>query len=65
MTWGKNRTFLSSDGGKHIQDEWVLTTPNGTIRAEYVVNAAGYRAAEWADVWPYVPRVSGASISDH
>ena len=31
---------------KHTQDEWVLTTPNGTIRAEYVVNAAGYRAAE-------------------
>ena len=31
---------------EHIQDEWVLTTPNGTIRAEYVVNAAGYRAAE-------------------
>ena len=27
-------------------DEWVLTTPKGKIRAEYVINAAGYRAAE-------------------
>ncbi|MCU0816968.1 MAG: FAD-dependent oxidoreductase [Cypionkella sp.] len=26
--------------------EWVLTTPKGEIRAEYVVNAAGYYAAE-------------------
>ncbi len=26
--------------------EWVLTTPKGDIRCEYVVNAAGYRAAE-------------------
>lgn len=26
--------------------EWVLTTPKGEVRAEYVVNAAGYYAAE-------------------
>ncbi|MCL5778163.1 FAD-dependent oxidoreductase [Limibaculum sp. FT325] len=26
--------------------EWVLTTPQGEIRCEYVVNAAGYRAQE-------------------
>ncbi|MBH69274.1 MAG: dimethylglycine dehydrogenase [Rhodospirillaceae bacterium] len=26
--------------------EWVVVTPRGTIRAEYVVNAAGYRANE-------------------
>ena len=26
--------------------EWVLTTPKGQIRAEYVVNAGGYYAAE-------------------
>ncbi|MDR7125412.1 FAD-dependent oxidoreductase [Pseudotabrizicola sp. 4114] len=26
--------------------EWVLTTPKGEIRAEYVVNAGGYYAAE-------------------
>ncbi len=26
--------------------EWVLTTPKGEVRAEVVVNAAGYRAAE-------------------
>ncbi|MGO4838573.1 NAD(P)/FAD-dependent oxidoreductase, partial [Rhizobiaceae sp. 2RAB30] len=28
------------------RDEWVVTTPQGEIRCEYVVNAAGYRAAE-------------------
>jgi dimethylglycine dehydrogenase len=26
--------------------EWVVTTPKGEIRCEFVVNAAGYRAAE-------------------
>jgi dimethylglycine dehydrogenase len=26
--------------------EWLLTTPKGEVRAEYVVNAAGYYAAE-------------------
>jgi dimethylglycine dehydrogenase len=26
--------------------EWVLTTPEGEVRCEFVVNAAGYRAAE-------------------
>ena len=29
-------------------DEWVLTTPKGAIRADIVVNAAGYRAQELA-----------------
>jgi len=29
-----------------LGDEWKITTPNGEIRAEYVVNAAGYRAGE-------------------
>jgi dimethylglycine dehydrogenase len=28
------------------KDEWVVTTPEGEIRCEYVVNAAGYRAGE-------------------
>ncbi|MGB0756716.1 MAG: NAD(P)/FAD-dependent oxidoreductase, partial [Candidatus Puniceispirillaceae bacterium] len=27
-------------------DEWQITTPRGEIRCQYVVNAAGYRAAE-------------------
>lgn len=26
--------------------DWIVTTPRGEIRCEYVVNAAGYRAAE-------------------
>ncbi len=29
-----------------VGDEWKITTPNGEICAEYVVNAAGYRAGE-------------------
>ena len=28
------------------RDEWVIVTPKGEVRCEYVVNAAGYRAAE-------------------
>ena len=31
---------------ERVGDEWKITTPNGEIRAEYVVNAAGYRASE-------------------
>lgn len=27
-------------------DAWIVTTPQGEIRCQYVVNAAGYRAAE-------------------
>ena len=38
--------FCPVTGVKKVQDEWLITTPNGTIRAEYVVNAAGYRASE-------------------
>ncbi|MEK9851093.1 MAG: FAD-binding oxidoreductase, partial [Candidatus Puniceispirillum sp.] len=29
-----------------VGDEWLLTTPKGKVKAEFVVNAAGYRAAE-------------------
>ncbi|MBL6773920.1 MAG: FAD-dependent oxidoreductase [Candidatus Puniceispirillum sp.] len=38
--------FCPVTGVKRINDEWKITTPNGEIRAEYVVNAAGYRAGE-------------------
>ncbi len=33
------------------RDEWVVSTPQGEIRCEYVVNAAGYRAAEVAKMF--------------
>lgn len=33
-------------GARWCGHEWELDTPQGTIRAEYVVNAAGYRAPE-------------------
>ena len=32
-------------GVEHVDGEWKISTPN-KIRAEYVINAAGYRAAE-------------------
>ena len=31
---------------ERVNDEWLIHTPNGSVRAEYVVNAAGYRADE-------------------
>jgi dimethylglycine dehydrogenase len=38
--------FCPVTAARWMGAEWVLTTPKGEIRAEYVVNAAGYYAAE-------------------
>ncbi|MHA1548378.1 MAG: FAD-dependent oxidoreductase, partial [Alphaproteobacteria bacterium] len=38
--------FCPVRGVRRAGGEWVLQTPEGEIRCEYVVNAAGYRAAE-------------------
>lgn len=38
--------FCPVDGVERENDEWILSTPKGKIRAEIVVNAAGYRAQE-------------------
>ena len=38
--------FCPVTGVEHVDGEWEIFTPNGKIRAEYVINAAGYRAAE-------------------
>ena len=38
--------FCPVEGVRRENDEWVIETPQGEIRCEYVVNAAGYRAAE-------------------
>ncbi|HCI20759.1 MAG TPA: dimethylglycine dehydrogenase, partial [Alphaproteobacteria bacterium] len=38
--------FCPVTGVRRDNDEWVLTTPQGDIRCEYVVNASGYRANE-------------------
>ena len=38
--------FCPVTGVERLGDEWKISTPNGEIRAEYVVNAAGYRASE-------------------
>ena len=38
--------FCPVTGVKRNKDEWVISTPAGTLRAEFVVNAAGYRADE-------------------
>ncbi len=38
--------FCPVTGARRENGEWIITTPEGEIRCEYVVNAAGYRAAE-------------------
>ncbi|KQZ81919.1 dimethylglycine dehydrogenase [Mesorhizobium sp. Root157] len=38
--------FCPVSGVRRDKDEWVVETPQGEIRCEIVVNAAGYRAAE-------------------
>ena len=43
---GKIVRFCPATNVERINEEWVISTPNGQIACEYVVNAAGYRAAE-------------------
>ena len=38
--------FCPVTGVRRDNGEWVIATPKGDIRCEYVVNAAGYRAGE-------------------
>ncbi|WGW02333.1 GcvT family protein [Tropicibacter oceani] len=38
--------FCPATGARRDGDEWVIATPKGDIRCEYVVNAAGYYARE-------------------
>lgn len=38
--------FCPVSAARRENDEWVLTTPKGEVRCEYVVNAAGYYARE-------------------
>jgi dimethylglycine dehydrogenase len=38
--------FCPVSGVRREKGEWVVSTPQGEIRCEYVVNAAGYRAQE-------------------
>jgi dimethylglycine dehydrogenase len=38
--------FCPVTAAKHNGKEWIISTPKGDIRCEYVVNAAGYRARE-------------------
>lgn len=38
--------FCPATGVKRDHGEWIVSTPRGDIRCEYVVNAAGYRARE-------------------
>ena len=42
--------FCPATGVRRENGEWIVETPKGAIRCEYVVNAAGYyaqRVAEW------------------
>ncbi|MGF1447710.1 MAG: FAD-dependent oxidoreductase [Pikeienuella sp.] len=38
--------FCPVTGARREGDDWVIETEKGAVRAEYVVNAAGYRAQE-------------------
>jgi dimethylglycine dehydrogenase len=38
--------FCPATGARRENDEWVISTPQGEIRCDYVVNAAGYYARE-------------------
>jgi dimethylglycine dehydrogenase len=38
--------FCPVTGARRENGEWIIETPKGEIRCEYVVNAGGYRAAE-------------------
>ncbi|MGB8817756.1 MAG: FAD-dependent oxidoreductase [Rhizobiaceae bacterium] len=40
--------FCPATGARRENGEWVISTPQGDIRCEYVVNAAGYYAREVA-----------------
>ncbi|WP_068298385.1 FAD-dependent oxidoreductase [Pararhodobacter sp. CCB-MM2] len=40
--------FCPATGARREGDEWVIATPKGEIRCEFVVNAAGYYAREVA-----------------
>ena len=40
--------FCPATGARREGDEWVIDTPKGEIRCEYVVNAAGYYAGQVA-----------------
>ncbi|MEO1193141.1 MAG: FAD-dependent oxidoreductase [Pseudomonadota bacterium] len=42
----KIQRFCEVTGVSRSGDEWVIETNQGQVRCEYVVNAAGYRAAE-------------------
>jgi dimethylglycine dehydrogenase len=38
--------FCPATGARRENEEWIISTPQGDIRCEYVVNAAGYYARE-------------------
>ncbi|EJB02213.1 glycine cleavage system T protein (aminomethyltransferase) [Rhizobium leguminosarum bv. trifolii WSM597] len=38
--------FCAATGARRENNEWIVSTPEGDIRCEYVVNAAGYYARE-------------------
>ena len=51
--------FCPATGVRRDGGDWVVETPQGEIRCEYIVNAAGYRAQEvGAMLGRFVPMVS-------
>ncbi|MGO4852783.1 GcvT family protein [Phaeovulum sp. W22_SRMD_FR3] len=48
MAGARIERYCPATGVRREGEEWVIETPKGEIRCEYVVNAAGYYAAEVA-----------------
>ncbi|MEM1274532.1 MAG: FAD-dependent oxidoreductase [Pseudomonadota bacterium] len=58
--------FCPATGIRRENDEWIVETPNGDIRCEIVVNAAGYyaqRVGEWFK--PYGGRTVPMMVMSH
>lgn len=58
--------FAPVEGIERKDDEWLVTTPKGTVRCEYVVNAAGYYAQRLGELFrPYGGRTVPMATMSH
>ena len=58
--------FCPATGVRREGGEWIVETPKGEIRAEYVVNAAGYYAARVAEMFkPFGGRTLPMMVMSH
>ncbi|WP_299562300.1 FAD-dependent oxidoreductase [uncultured Sulfitobacter sp.] len=58
--------FCPATGVAREGDEWIITTPKGTIRCEYVVNCAGYYAQRVGEMFkPFGGRTVPMVVMSH